>query len=119
MLEIKDIVNKLSHYYWSPRPPETYTVTGVNGLPAGIGLIAYKEPAAFNITYALHKLETLKDHYDACVTFTQICQIFDAKVNGQWLDWWVTSQTQNEFKAWYKINRMQINPNTRKYFDKV
>jgi hypothetical protein len=45
------MLHRLTNWWWSPSPPETYTYT-VDGEKRGIGRVAYKLPAEFNLVWA-------------------------------------------------------------------
>lgn len=53
-MEVKDLVTKLSKYYWSPLHPSNYTIKNLNNSkPCGIGLIAHTDYAAFNLAWTV------------------------------------------------------------------
>lgn len=119
MFEIKDMITTLSRYWWSPRHPSTYTITGANGQPAGIGLLAHENPAAFNVCWATHPLVTFNDHKNAIMVWSQLNRQLDVRVGHEYLDFSITSRTREEFREWYKINRVHVKLDTRPYLDKV
>ena len=119
MYDIKEMINTLSRYWWSPRHPSTYTVTGANGKPAGIGLLSHENPAAFNICWAIHPLVTFNDHKVAIMDWSQLNRQLDVRIGHEHLDFVITSRTREQFKAWYRVNKVHIRLETRMFLDKV
>jgi hypothetical protein len=119
MYDFKEMINTLSRYWWSPKHPSSYTVRGANGQPAGIGLLAHENPAAFNICWAIHPLVTFNDHRNAIMSWSQLNRQLDVRVGNEHLDFAITSRTREEFKLWYKLNRPHIRLETRMFLDKV
>lgn len=119
MYDVKGMIEQLSRYWWSPRHPSTYVVKGANGQPAGIGLLAYESPAAFNICWATQPLITFKDHKNAVITWSQLKHQLDVRVGSEFLDFAITSRTRAEFKAWYKQHKTNIRLETRVFLDRV
>lgn len=119
MYDIKEMINTLSRYWWSPRHPSTYIIKGANGQPAGIGLLAHESPAAFNVVWAIQPLVTFSDHKNAVMIWSQLKQQLDVRIRSEFLDFAITSRTREGFKQWYKSNRVSVRLETRIFLDKV
>ena len=119
MFEIDTMITQLSRYWWSPRHPSTYLTTGANGRPAGLGLLAHENPAAFNVVWSIQPLVTFEDHKSAIMVWSQLNRQLDCRAGNEYLDWAITSRTREEFKSWYKLNKIHIRIETRIYLDKV
>jgi len=119
MFEIKSMVINLAKFYWSPLHPSMYVTTGLNGQPAGVGLIAHNNYAAFNVVWATHPLVTYEDHRNGVMSWSQLNQQLDCKVGLMPLDFAITSKTREGFREWYKVNRSEVHVNLRVTLDKV
>lgn len=67
------LLQGLSKFYWSPNLPETYTIARPDtGVIVGIGLVAYKDYAAFSLAWAKCRgqWKTLPDQRKLVEAFT-------------------------------------------------
>ena len=119
MFDLKEMIVRLSNCYWSPRPPQTYLTVGANGQPAGLGLLAHENVAAFNITWAICPLVTFEHHKVAIMHWSQLNRQLDVRIGHEHLDFVITSRTREQFKAWYRVNKVHIRLETRMFLDKV
>ena len=107
----KELTDKLSKWWWSPLPPETYLIPHpTTGAMVGIGKIASKSYAAFNVTYA-HlngKLSTVEHHAVAIRLFTSITPAMDVYVEGAELGSWVTLLSKGQFATWALGKEMPV-----------
>lgn len=117
---IKALIQKLSKFYWTPMPPEHYTIT-VLGKKAGIGLVAWQDYAAFNYAWAANTLDLNTEagqvimvmEWGLARSFTSV------PVLGQELSWFFTSQTLPEFRVWYMDNRQEVGLMLRPKLDRL
>jgi hypothetical protein len=117
---IKALIQKLSKFYWTPMPPEHYTIT-VLGKKAGIGLVAWQDYAAFNYAWAANTLDlnteagqvVMLREWALARSFTSV------PVLGQELSWFFTSQTLPEFRVWYMDNRQEVGLMLRPKLDRL
>lgn len=108
-MDIKALIQKLSKFYWTPMPPEHYTIT-VLGKKAGIGLVAWQDYAAFNYVWAANTLDLNTEagqvimvrEWNLARSFTSV------PILGQELSWYLTSKSLPEFRVWYKGNRHEV-----------
>lgn len=50
---VQSMVLRLAKFHWSPNHPSTYTITHpVHGGQVGLGIIAMRDPASFNLAFA-------------------------------------------------------------------
>lgn len=99
----KELFIKLSKYYWSPLHPREYTIPHpTTGKAVGIGNIAGKSYAAFNLSYAKvnGKLSTIEDHSVAIKAFVHVEGSLDVIVENAELRSWVCLLGQDEFRRW-------------------
>ena len=107
------LVSRLSRFYWSPRPPETYH-DFLEGRDIGIGRIAHKNYAAFNVAWALTPMPVTIDDYKRGISYYfEISQCTHLPVDQADLSWYLTSQSQREFVTWYRKFRKHLKPAQR------
>ena len=119
-MDIKALIQKLSKFYWTPMPPEHYTIT-VLGKKAGIGLVAWQDYAAFNYAWAANTLDlnteagqvVMVREWALARSFTSV------PVLGQELSWFFTSQSLPEFRVWYMDNRQEVGLMLRPKLDRL
>ena len=114
MLEIKTFLQGLEKFYWSPAHPTTYTMM-LNNKPAGLGLIAMRDPAAFNFAWAstAHNTDALVWHTEAVVAFSKAESITKTVVEGAELGSYMTLNNLPKFRDWYSKNRANLPLNCR------
>lgn len=102
METVRNLLTKLSSYYWSPKHPTEYVFMSENRV-VGAGLVAKENYAAFNLAWlkCYGKLQTQEDHMTFVRAFAQAKPLTELLVDGQLLSWIVTTKTQKEFMHWY------------------
>lgn len=118
----QEMITKLSKFYWSPRPPETYLIPHpTTGVQVGLGRIVHKSYAAFNLTYAYvgGKLQDVGTQARAVKVFSFLQDRLEVPVAGADLSSWVTLLTQPEFTAWAAANTDSIPLELRNYMPGV
>jgi hypothetical protein len=109
-MDIKDLLDKLSIYYWSESRPSSYTIKHpVSGAQVGLGAIAHKCYAAFNLTYALHgpELKNLEQHWEAAGTFGLLRHMLEQPEAEEVSDM-LTLLPPEEFRKWYFRKAMTV-----------
>lgn len=51
MYDVKLLLTRLQHFWWTPKPPEEYLLPAQDGRKLGVGLLAPQNYAAFNLAY--------------------------------------------------------------------
>lgn len=103
MPNLKELLDKLHKFYWSPEHPSHYTINNPgNNLPCGIGCIARRDYAAFNLAWAASngKWKTMEDQRRLCKDFTIFEESTSKVVAGFPLSEWVYLYTPAEFHKW-------------------
>lgn len=113
--QLYELVQKLQKFHWSPAHPSTYTITHPdNGKAVGIGIIAMRDPGAFNLVYSAVNgaLATMSDQQRAVGLFVDYCEMVKQEVHTQSLSSWLTLLNQQEFKDWVQAeeNNTDIPP---------
>jgi hypothetical protein len=109
MTEVKQLVARLSRYYWSPNHPTTYTTPEGRGL----GRLAPECYGTFNLVWATHKLDTVQDHLKAISAFTEQKALASEVVKGAEIGSWLTLLQPHEMAFWLQENRGQVSRKTR------
>lgn len=110
MQTVRNLLNRLTKFYWSENPPETYVIKNpTSGEHCGIGLIASQNYGAFNLTWVSSKGEdnwrTFAGQTTLCVDFTRNKPITQHKVNGVCLVDYLCLYSQKEFTNWMRIEK--------------
>lgn len=103
-------IQRLEHYYWSPRHPREYVVESLDGSKQGIGLIAHQDYGAFNLVWATVPLTRLFHHRVALLHFNEQASLNQQELEGAALGDWLTLLRPDEFKKWYTLRRDQVSP---------
>ena len=115
MLDPKQLCERLSKYYWSPKHPKTYVTPEGRGL----GMLADRCYGSFNLIWATHKLDTPQDHIAAITSFTHQQIQATQVVKGAEMSTWLTLLTPYEMAFWYKANAVYVNKLTRTNIEKA
>ena len=72
-MNIKNLYNKLSKYYWSPDHPSHYVIDFPDGTQKGLGLIANQNYGAFNLAWgaAQGRWQTKDDQIELVTAFSR------------------------------------------------
>lgn len=70
--------------------------------------MAYKDYAAFNIAWAIHRPVTQQDHLTAIATFVHQQKGNEQVVDGAELGSWITLYRPGAFAIWYRKNKNSI-----------
>lgn len=100
---VKTLLNRLTKFYWSDNPPESYVILNPTTKEhCGIGLIASQNYGAFNLTWASSTGDwrTFAGQTQLCVDFTRNKPITQHKVNGVMLLEYLCLYQQKEFINW-------------------
>jgi len=106
--KIRAMCAKAQQFYWSPQHPLDYKIRHpTNGRLVGIGVIAMREPGAFNLTYCAvqGKLDTMDDHRKAIALFTDFEQIAAYQIRGRSVSEHLTMLTKIEFTTWIQDDK--------------
>lgn len=118
-LQVSTLIDKLSKSWWSPRRPETYQAY-LDGRNIGVGIIAYKDIAAFNVAWALvPNPKLINDYKNGIDYYFEFTRITKFPVLNADLAWWLTSQTHAEFVKWYATHRDFVPPEAYRLLDYV
>lgn len=101
--KVDDLMQRLMKFYWSPSHPATYTLPHPQtGKTVGIGLIAMRDPAAFNMTHAAISgdFSTVSQHQRAVELFVSYEKLEKVEVGEQSLSEWITLLSESEFRNW-------------------
>lgn len=118
MSEIKTLVAKLQQWYWSPMPPESYVVHTAAG-NVGIGLIAHKNYAAFNLIWLSMPLSTRQDMQAANTAFMLMSLLTKVQIENDTVGDHILTKTPEEFRAWYEAHRAVFSKPVLATLDKV
>ena len=118
MSEIKTLVAKLQQWHWSPRPPESYVFRTAAG-KVGIGLIAHKNYAAFNLIWLSQPLSTRQDMQAANTAFRLMSLVTKVIVENDTVGDHILTKTPQEFKLWYEGHRAVFSKPVSASLDKV
>lgn len=82
--QVARMVERLTHFHWSPNHPSTYTLE-IDGSARGIGKIADKNYGAFNLAWGAckGKWQTKEDQHSLVTTFSKYQPITSLLVNGE------------------------------------
>lgn len=104
---------KLSKFHWSPQHPSSYTVAHPeHGGQVGLGVIAMRDPASFNLVYAEldGELKTILQHTEAIKLFVGygcLLQTGEARLD---ISDQITLLTLDEFREWIQNADTQDTP---------
>lgn len=118
-MDLKALIDKLSKFYWSKAHPSTYTLTHpVSGAKVGLGVIAHKNYAAFNLTVAIHngKLNSLSEHSKASSTFGSIRFFLEDGEHDE-VSGMLTLLSLEKFRKWYISNAQSVSPKFRPWIE--
>ena len=118
MSDIKKLVAKLQQWHWSPRPPESYVLHTAAG-KVGVGLVAHKNYAAFNLIWLSMPLSTRQDMQDANTAFMLMSLVTKVLIENDTVGDHVLTKTPQEFKLWYEANRAVFSGPVSATLDKV
>ncbi len=118
MSEIKTLVAKLQQWCWSPMPPESYVLHTVAG-KVGIGLIAHKNYAAFNLIWLSMPLSTRQDMQAANTAFMLMSLLTKVQIENDTVGDHILTKTPEEFRAWYEAHRAVFSKPVSATLDKV
>lgn len=118
MSEVKRLVAKLQQWYWSPMPPESYVVHTAAG-NVGVGLIAHKNYAAFNLIWLSLPLSTRQDMQVANTAFMLMSLVTKVIIGNDTVGDHILTKTPQEFKLWYEANRAAFSQPASFTLDKV
>ena len=99
-MEAKSLITKLSKFYWSPAPPESYTLKGTDGKRRGIGNIAHHDYGAFNLAWAdvQNRWRSMEEQTIFVAKFAEWRTVTGILVDKYPLGEWATLYTPTEFK---------------------
>lgn len=82
--QIARMVDKLTHYHWSPEHPSTYIIN-IDNQERGIGVIAHKNYGAFNLAWGAckGKWETREEQHTLVVSFSKYQALTSTLINGE------------------------------------
>lgn len=106
--QVIDLFVRLENYHWSPDHPSTYRIKHPeNGMLVGLGIIAMRQPGAFNLTYSAVRgaLATMEDHKTAIALFIAFDKLVKSQVHGQELGDWLTMLSKEQFTTWVQDAR--------------
>lgn len=110
---------RLQKFYWSPYPPETYTLL-LNGKRVGMGLIAHKNYGAFNAAWSLgYDLKTLEGQTKTLQFWHPLALQSGHMVEGGSLESWLTILDKESFNDWYAIHKAKFPKDTRANLDRL
>lgn len=110
------LCEKLAKWHWSPEFPTSY----VTPQGAGLGKVAFDNPAAFNLAWLRHskQLTTIDDHKAAVNYFVTVGRILDTPlINKHPIDIFVTTLSAPAFKIVYDRNRATLPANVSSIID--
>jgi hypothetical protein len=105
--KVQSLVLRLAKFHWSPQHPSTYTIAHhEHGGQVGLGVIAMRDPASFNLVYAEMngELDTALKHQRAVTLFAGYESILQDCEQGQLKDN-ITVMTEEEFREWMQDAR--------------
>ena len=114
MLDIKEMCERLSKFYWSPKHPSHYTVS-----QGGLGAVAVNCYGSFNLIWATHPLETKQDHIKAIEAFSTQRVHSTQVIKNVPLSDWLTLMNPKEFGHWYARNANYVNIHSRNNIEKA
>lgn len=81
MYDVKAMCERLAKFYWSPERPETYVIEH-QGKPAGLGKVACRDYAAFNLVWLTHadRLDSYQGQWDAVQAHSKLSQHTDFRI---------------------------------------
>lgn len=106
--KVRDLVLRLSKFHWSPQHPSTYTISHPeHGKPVGLGLIAMKNPASFNLVYAEMngELDTALKQMQAVTLFAGFDTMLQSESTPHEFEANVTLMTEEDFREWMQDAR--------------
>lgn len=100
-MDIKQLLAKLSNFYWSPEHPSHYVLQLENGREKGVGLIAFQNFAAFNLAWGSNQgRASTEDEHAALVTdFSKYRHYTKYLMGEQTVGEWVCMLKPKEFLA--------------------
>lgn len=100
-MSLQLLLTKWMHNHWSLLPPESYRID-FHGREFGIGVIAHKNMAAFNLAWGMcgGALISPQDHMAACRHFDVYCEVLKYPINGHPLQEWVSMFQPVELLEW-------------------
>ena len=110
-ISVRQLCEKLAHFYWSPMHPDTYLVKHPHtGADIGIGRIAHECYASFNLAYLTvgRNLSNINQHNLAIQNFIAAKRELAAEIEGHPLSSYVLVMSEREFQAWYAKNKASI-----------
>lgn len=106
-MDVKQLVTKLSNYYWSPAHPSSYVINLPDGRVKGIGLVASGNYAAFNLAWAAVRGKWASTDSNLAIIheYMKYKPYTSLKMGPQTLGDWVLMQTPKEF-----LNQLRLTP---------
>lgn len=105
---LRSLLLKLAKFHWSPNHPSTYTIShSEHGKPVGLGLIAMKNPASFNLVYAEMngELDTALKQMQAVTLFAGFDTMLQSENMPHEFEANVTLMTEEDFRKWMQDAR--------------
>lgn len=115
-MDYKHFITHLPPTYWSPRPPETYTIQH-DGRVRGIGKIAAGDYGAWNLIYDKFDWRVWEGHDRGVLTFSMTHNALLAEVGGASLSDTVVALGPIRWPVWWKANRAAVPAQCRSSID--
>ena len=99
MKTVKQLLAKLSNFYWSPEHPSHYVLQLDNGREKGVGLIAYQNYGAFNLAWGSNqgRADTEDHHITLAIDFSKYRRYTAYKMGEQTVGDWACMLRPKEF----------------------